>query len=153
MFSKDAWAKALENHGQLRNSEQFGAWIFRIARNLAFQEVRKNQRKAKVWVMSNFVASEGQIEALLEKFPCSSPGPLERAICHERHQLIQHTLEDLDPATQMMLQLRYYERLTLAEIASALNVPLGTVCTKVHRGLKTIQQRLTRQGVHSLHEI
>jgi RNA polymerase sigma-70 factor (ECF subfamily) len=52
-----------------------------------------------------------------------------------------------------MLQLRYFEGFSLAEIAQLLDVPLGTVCTKIHRSLKTIQDSLVAQGIRTMEEI
>src|SRR5262249_1388415 len=42
---QETWAKVLEHREQLRDAKLFTFWIFRIARNLAFNEMRKGRRK------------------------------------------------------------------------------------------------------------
>jgi RNA polymerase sigma-70 factor (ECF subfamily) len=151
---QDTWMKALEHRRELKDPERFGAWILRIARNLAFNTLRQQKRKAQVWVWSNLAAADtGALENPAERRPSPDPSPRDEAITAQRRRIIEGAIGELDLETQEMLQLRYFQHLTLAEISSVLTVPLGTVCTKIHRALKTIRERLERLGYTDLHEI
>jgi RNA polymerase sigma-70 factor (ECF subfamily) len=145
--------KVMQRREQLRDHERFGPWIFRIARNLAFNEMRKSRRKARVWILSNLAWEGEESECLFDRIPHPAQNPLERTIDGERRRIIQQAIAELDALTQEMLQLRYFEQFSLVEIAEALHVPLGTVCTKIHRGLKAVQRKLKGQGIHALDEI
>jgi RNA polymerase sigma-70 factor (ECF subfamily) len=57
---QETWASALEHHHQLRDPKLFAVWIFRIARNAAFNEMRKSRRKCQVWILSNLAAPEDE---------------------------------------------------------------------------------------------
>lgn len=151
---QDTWAKALEHREQLRDEKLFSTWIFRIARNLAFNEMRKNRRKGQVWILSNLAAPDETEETdLFDRLAHPAPGPLDQTVTHQRREIMQAAIGELDLASQEMLQLRYFEGFSLAEIAQLLDVPLGTVCTKIHRGLKAIQDRLKVRGIHAREEI
>jgi RNA polymerase sigma-70 factor (ECF subfamily) len=151
---QETWLRALERRHQLQNPERFGPWILRIARNLAHNSMRKTNRKAQVWILSD-LASPGapEMEDLTERAPSPGPSPRDLAINAERCRIIQEAIGKLDLQSQELLQLRYFEHLTLAETAEVLDAPLGTVCTKVHRALRTIRDRLKRQGFSTLQEI
>ena len=144
---QETWMKAIERQDQLRDSARFGPWILRIARNLAFNQGRLGKRRAQVWAFSS-LAGDGdeEKEDLIARRGDAKPGPREEAIRSERRKILDAALASLEPAVQEMLQLRYFENLTLAEVADVLEAPLGTVCSKVHRGLKTIRECMGTQG-------
>ena len=157
---QDTWARAFKLRHQLRDPKLFSVWIFRIARNLAFNEMRKSRRKGQVWILSNLSSVGGRAmtqdeneENPLDRFSTGDAGPLDRTIDGQRREIIQEAVAQLDLASQEMLQLRYFEGFSLAEIAQFLNVPLGTVCTKIHRGLRMVQESLKRKGIRTLEEI
>lgn len=151
---QDTWAKALEHRDQLREPKAFATWIFRIARNLAFNEMRKSHRKGQVWILSNLATSdEEEGESLFDRLAHPGPNPLDQTMTRQRREIMQGAIAELDMASQEMLQLRYFEGFSLAEIAEFLDVPLGTVCTKIHRGLKAIQDRLKTRGIRTREEI
>jgi RNA polymerase sigma-70 factor (ECF subfamily) len=151
---QETWAKALERRDQLRDPKLFSVWIFRIARNLAFNEMRKSRRKGQVWILSNLAnPQDEETEDLLDRLPHPGPDPLSRTMTRERREIVQRAIAELDLTSQEMFQLRYFEGFSLAEIAQVLDVPLGTVCTKIHRGLKAIQDSLVAQGIRTLEEI
>lgn len=148
---QDAWMKAIEYRHQLRSQESFVPWIFRIARNLALNHRRTYERKAQVWIISNLCRDgDDSASGLMAQQVDDRPTPRDEAIEIQRRQILQEALLALDTETQEMLQLRYFEHLALSEVAEILDRPLGTVCTKVHRGLKAVRARLETMGHESL---
>ena len=147
--------KAFEHRDQLRDAARFRPWILRIARNLAFNRLRQRHNTLQIWAVSD-LAGPGdaeEAEGLLEKEPSAERDPRERAIGSQRREIVAEAMTELDQVTQEMLQLRYFQECTLPEIAEMLGAPLGTVCTKVHRGLKAIRERLKRQGLSGLEDV
>ena len=150
---QETWMKAVEHSEQLRNQDQFGAWVFRIARNLVYNESRKKKRIGQVWLFSNLENPNDDMPRLLDIQPDHRPGPDSETINSERRHILEKVMANLDQQTQEILQLRYFEQLTLAEVAEVLEIPLGTVCTKTHRGLKAIRKGLESRGIKKLGEI
>jgi RNA polymerase sigma-70 factor (ECF subfamily) len=149
---QETWMKAIQHQEQLRDPKRFGPWILRIARNLAFNHSRQSRRRGQVWILSN-LARAGEAADLsdpIEREPDRAPDPRDQAVRGERRRILQQALGELEPAEQEMLQLRYFEHLTLAEVAEVLRVPIGTVCTKTYRALKAIRVRMQAQGYPSL---
>ena len=156
---QETWLKAFENRSQLKRSERFGSWIFRIARNSALNFLRQRKNKMQVWILSNLPGRDGEeFEGqpggdLIERQASDEASPRENAIQFQRREIIQQAIAELDLQSQEMLQLRYFEHLTLNEVAEVLNAPLGTVCTKVHRSLRAIRERLEQRGYCNIQEI
>jgi RNA polymerase sigma-70 factor (ECF subfamily) len=151
---QDTWIKALEKRRQLKRIEAFGPWLFRIARNLAFNEMRKSRRKGQVWILSNLVSSEQtDSDQFLAGKADAEPGPHEASVTTERREVVQEAMAELDAMSQEIIQLRYFEHFTLGEIAEMLDMPVGTVCTKIHRGLKAVRGRLQQKGIRAIEEI
>lgn len=151
---QETWMRALERQGQLKAEERFGPWILRIARNQALNYQRRSRNKLQVWILSNLVSrEESKGEDLVARSPGKDPTPRENAVRTQQREILQEAMGELEPTTQEMLQLRYFEELTLSEVAEVLDVPLGTVCSRIHRALKAIRERLKSRGFSKLNEI
>jgi RNA polymerase sigma-70 factor, ECF subfamily len=71
-----------------------------------------------------------------------APTPLELADSEERKEMVRSGLDKLPENQKQILDLLYYQSLTQAEIASRLNIPLGTVKTRSRQGLLKLTQIL-----------
>jgi len=88
--------------------------------------------------------SSDQIDNIRGKQPCDSELlEVEEWIRkNEQFKRIHAALSLLKPMYQTALTLRYFENFTLKEIASILRISENTVKTHIHRGLKTLKERL-----------
>jgi RNA polymerase sigma-70 factor (ECF subfamily) len=71
------------------------------------------------------------------------PTPLELADSEERREIVRNGLDKLPENQKQILDLLYYQSLTQAEIASRLNIPIGTVKTRSRQGLLKLTQLLS----------
>ena len=150
---QEVWLKAYSQCDHLRDSQRARAWIFRIARNCAFDHLRKNRRKTQVWVLSDLAMSPQDENAILEGIAAPGASPTEVSVERERQRIVHKVLKQLDPVSQEVFQMHFFESLVLEEIAEILDIPLGTVRTKIFRGLRTIRQILHKSGYRALDEI
>ncbi len=72
----------------------------------------------------------------------SSNNPFEHVALGERSQQLQSALGQLSPDQRQVLEMAYYEGLSLSEIAKKLDIPLGTVKTRSRLGLLKLRQIL-----------
>jgi RNA polymerase sigma-70 factor (ECF subfamily) len=72
--------------------------------------------------------------------PDSQPLPTEDALRREKAAQIRAAIDTLPPKHQQVVCLRFYEEASLAEIASALGLSLGTVKSRLHHALKKLRQ-------------
>ena len=106
----------------LRVPELFWTWAFRIATRLAFRHLRREQRRAE-----ETLAPES-IEALQAIVP---PSGL------VMEDLLQ--LNAVPPASRAVLALHFGQNLSLAEVAAVLDIPLGTVKSRLAAGLAALR--------------
>ena len=107
-------------------------WLYRIAFNAATDMLRKEQR-----ILPN----------ALEDLQLSDPLPGPEAVFsqEERTTLVKKAIVSLPDACRAVLVLREYEEMSYHEIAEALDIPLGTVMSRLNYARKLLKERLGRK--------
>ena len=111
----------------------FRAWVFRIATNLALTELRRRK----------LAATDAWDDRLLELPDRDLPHPHERLEAEERAQMLQAGLRRL-PDEQRAVFLLRARGMELREIAETLNVPVGTVKSRMHHAVQKLQGFIAR---------
>ncbi len=115
--------------GQFSGQSQFGTWIYRVAVNEALQHLRRSQRSR---------------ERTLEQEPTDrSPDSYQNV---DDKELLEHALGLLDPELRSAFLLREVEGLSYREIADALEIPEGTVGSRLNRARRELKQHLIVLG-------
>lgn len=117
-------------------------WLFRIAKNLVIDEVRK----AKRWrdMEMPIAPHEGSPEAVL---PLPVPTTARREVgLREMENILAEALEDLDGHSLELVTLRFFGGLSTTEIASTQSLPVGTVCAKIFRATRKMKNFLEDKG-------
>jgi RNA polymerase sigma-70 factor (ECF subfamily) len=107
-------------------------WLYRIAINSAIDMLRKEKRILL-----------GAVEEMRLSDP--EPGPETLVATSERAKMVQEAVLALPDASRAVLVLREYERLSYQEIASALDIPIGTVMSRLNYARKLLKERLEVQ--------
>ena len=110
----------------LRDQELFRPWLFKIARNGLLQEIRKRGRRIEL------VELVGDVTAL-------------PAV--ETDSRLMLWMSWLEPAERQVMIMRYVEELDYAEIALALDIPLGTVQWRIFNSKKKLAKRIDKVRV------
>lgn len=103
------------------------AWLFRVTSNLCFNLIRDRKRRG----------------AILETFPQpdrAKPDQIERVFKGERQEEVLEAIDQMTRDHKEILLLRYYDDLSYAEIASVLEVKLGTVMSRLSRARSRLIQ-------------
>ena len=117
---------------------QFDAWLFRVAANLA----RDFSRKKKISTISINMTSDGDQEDLLISDP-SQKSPDSNMEAMETREEINKALQQLSEQEREFILMRHYGQMSFKDIASETGVPVGTILSKVHRGLKKLRELLS----------
>jgi RNA polymerase sigma factor (sigma-70 family) len=120
---QDTWLRVLAKLGTLRNVESFRAWLYRIARNTAYQHLRR-KGPACEFRDDQQVPAEGPDEA----FSAS-----DAARIHEG-------LRELPPAHREVLVLRFFEDLTYEQLAEVVGCGLNTVKTRLYYAKRSLRK-------------
>jgi len=136
---QDAFLKAYENLGRFRGESGFYTWVFRIAVNLCLSHRRKAQRLRLVIPTDDpegLLAQGGhQAQSLV-----SPPEAAMEAVETERR--VSESLLHLDTDHRAAVVLRDIEGLDYQTISSILDVPPGTVKSRIHRARMMLRDQL-----------
>lgn len=132
------WQKA----GQYEGTGPVPAWLLRIARNKALDELRRQQRTQRHTYRDGH---EG-----LERGVAPVTAGLEQQVeLGWTRQSVRYALERLPTEQRHCLELAFFEGLSHLEIAEKTNTPLGTIKTRVRSGLAKVERALRAVGYAS----
>jgi RNA polymerase sigma-70 factor (ECF subfamily) len=134
--------------GAYQERGRFEPWLFRIAMNKLRDEMRRRKRQAMTMDMgpqSSTEDSPGGGWASLQPHvvsggPAPAPDPLEQVSRDEQIQQLRQAIATMSQADQEVLHFRHTAQLTFAQIAQALDQPLGTVLARGHRALEKLKK-------------
>ncbi|MDF1808399.1 MAG: RNA polymerase sigma factor [Phycisphaerales bacterium] len=112
-------------------SRRFRPWLFTIAANKARDMLRKKNRRKTVELSAPIRKSEPG-SSFIDLLEVDVPAPDEAMDIAERDDMVQKALNQLGPALREVLLLAYFQRLSYAQIAEDLGIPLGTVKSRMH---------------------
>jgi len=131
---QETWVRVLERGRQYDGRRDFTGWLFTIARNLFVDQQRRRQPR-----------SEDPAE--LATAATGQPSALELAMQHEQSEQILAGMEQLSAEYREALSLRFQEGMSLEEIAGVTGAPLGTVKSRIYRGLIALEPWLKGAGL------
>ena len=120
---------------------RFSTWLWRIALNLCYDELRKKQRHSK-YVAE--ISPEEEAQPAVE-VPSSEPTPFLRVVQNEESDLVRQALLRLDEDLRTVVVLRFCEGLKFREIAELLDAPESTINSRVAVGLARLTRLLEPQ--------
>lgn len=121
---QEAFYRAFEMLDQLKRTRAFYAWLYRIAFNLAIRRRRHRQRSVSI----------EQIREANGREPVDTgAGPAERLEQRERCQQVHRAIDSLSEEHRAVLVLRSIDGCCYRAIADTLEVPVGTVRSRLHR--------------------
>ena len=117
-------------------------WLLRIVRNRVI-DLRRHER-ARGGAPPR--GSDGAGFAAALELPDRSPGPLERSVERELQRLVWQCLAGLEPAHREILVLRDYQDLSYRDIALVLEIPIGTVMSRLHAARRLLRAAVLATG-------
>ena len=135
---QETWMRVLVRGAQYNGKARFDTWLFTIARNLVIDLSRKR-------TMSSLdEMSEGGDDERPFEVAISDPSPLEHFRSREDSAEVGEVLLTLDSTYREVLVLRFYEELSLEEIAGVTRAPLSTVKSRLYRGLAALKPEMEK---------
>ena len=135
-LKQETFARIFEKRKSYRQSGRFSTWLWRVALNVCYDELRRTRRRGEVALETE--GDEGAAGA--EAMRGQDDSPDLRLVAQEEGELVRRALLQLPEIYRTVLVLRHYESLKLAKIAEVLEIPEGTVNSRMAEGLA----RLTR---------
>jgi RNA polymerase sigma-70 factor (ECF subfamily) len=127
--------------GQYEAGRPVRPWLYTIATHQAIDALRRNGRhQALSLEQGREEVSGGDVGTLLETLESRGPGPLDLASAQERQERVRASVERLPDFLRQVLILAYYQGLKYREIADILDIPVGTVKSRLHAALVKLQE-------------
>jgi len=133
-LTQDIFIKLVENKKYDPARGSLRTFLMMLTRSRAMDRLRSRQsaRRSQRKLQINHAASAEDIDFATQS-----------VIADEQSEAVQSALSQLSDEQQQALRLAYYEGLTQSDIASRLDIPLGTIKARTRRGLLKLRQILT----------
>ncbi len=139
----EAFGKAFRNLHQYAPDYAFSTWLFKIAANNCIDFLRKSKRI--IFADSVSKESDDQDDYPLN-IPATTKDPEERVIEKQKIKLMREIVEELKPHYKHLIELRYFKEWSYEEIATELDLPLGTVKAQLFRSREFLYQIIKNAG-------
>jgi RNA polymerase sigma-70 factor, ECF subfamily len=132
---QETWIRVIERGHQYDGRHEFSTWLYAVARNLTIDHLRKK--------------SPVSLDGLMDDEDHAPPEPADTQPMawevvqqHERAERINTALTGVPAEYREAIVLRFQDGLGLEEIAAVTGAPLGTVKSRLYRGLNMLMGRL-----------
>ncbi len=126
-LAQDAFIRAFKAIDRFDLRYPFSPWMYRIAINLTLNHLKK--RKLKM------------VDTDIERKP-SSDNPVDALEQYQTRRKVHQAIAKLPPKLRQVLVLRVYENWPYAQIAEVLEIPIGTVMSRLSRARKALKEEL-----------
>ena len=123
-------------------SRRFKPWLFTIAANKARDYYRKHNRNAAA-SLSASIDSDGEGERFVDLLESPDQQPQAPLLDAERSRLVKGVIDSLPLHLREILLLSYFQRLSYNQIADSLEIPLGTVKSRLHSAVAAFARAWT----------
>jgi RNA polymerase sigma-70 factor (ECF subfamily) len=140
---QEAFVKVHKNIHKFQGSSSFYTWLYRIVMNVSIDHVRKTSRRKNLDFDERALHEESEVAgdgALVPKVTNANPG--KAALRRELGGAIHAALQELPEHHRAVIVLREVEGMSYEEMAAALDVPKGTVMSRLFHARKKMQAAL-----------
>ena len=136
-MTQEAFVRVWRGLSGFRGQARFTTWLYRIVHNLCLNRLPGLQRE---------LLQTGPVEEVL-----ADPGlsPADLFAVREQMAFLHAQMDRLPEKYRLVLTLRYLQHLSYDEIAAALEMPMGTVKTHIHRARRLLRERLSQWEKHT----
>jgi RNA polymerase sigma-70 factor (ECF subfamily) len=137
-LTQETYVRALGAAGRFQLGTNLKSWLLTILRNINRNRTRDRARA--------IVVVDGDAVDRFDGADTSSETPEARLLRNAETRVLGAAIESLPPALRQTVWLRDIEELSYAEIAARLNIPIGTVMSRLSRARELLYRRMTEAG-------
>jgi len=133
-IAQEVFIQIYKSLGSFRRESSFGTWAYSLTRNVCRRRLRDRGREAGL-----FGETE---EAGGCELPDTAPSAETMFEHEENGKTVRNAVDGLSPLHRSVLFLSCWERLSYEEIAAALEIPVGTVRSRIHNAMAALAKKL-----------
>lgn len=141
-LTQETFLRIYRNISQYRGDAQLSTWIFRIATNLCYDELRRRKRRQEESLDASFEWEEGYVSRQVADEGVDPQDEVER---RERMLLLQEKITALPSEQRVALILRDLQGFSYEEIADIQGCSIGTVKSRISRARIGLKNMLSQQ--------
>lgn len=135
---QEAFVKAFDNLGSYNTNYAFSTWLYRITTNHTIDYLRK--KKLQTFSINEPVKTkDGHVDFQIEDETSETDRNIIRK---QRQDIIHEAIQNLPEKYRVVIEMRHLEELSYEEIASELDLPLGTVKAHIFRAREMLYKAL-----------
>ena len=137
-LTQEAFARVFARRKDYQPSARFSTWLWRIALNLCYDELRRLKRRGE----ESLDREDAPVLEEVQSWIAPMPAPDEALVAREQGELVRQAMLRLPEVYRSVLILRHYEDLKFREIAEVLELPEGTVKSRMAEALTQMSRWL-----------
>lgn len=141
-LAQDTFVKVLNALGTYRPEFKFSSWVFKIANNVAIDQLRRRELETLSLEGSPHATTPDAVEATTFELGAGGESALDEVANRELGGEIEQAIAKLRPEYRSCILLRHVEDRSYEEIAEIMNLPLGTVKTYIYRARHELRAML-----------
>jgi RNA polymerase sigma-70 factor (ECF subfamily) len=130
-ISQEVFTRVYRGLGSYSGKGSFTAWLMTVAHNESKSWLRKHRRH------------QGHDEWTPENDRACAPGQEINVARRESREMLLEEMQQLNPRQRMAVSLRYFEEMSIREVADVLDCSVGVVKSILFRSLEKLRNRLT----------
>ena len=125
---------------------RFKGWLFRVARNLLIDSVRRKSHDALIRRVTITADSDGEPTNLLNLLPDDVTSADDQATQKEVVEIVRAALDELPEEQRQTFTMHHFDSLTLSEVADAMDTSLPTAKSRLRLAKEKLRYHLTCRG-------
>lgn len=142
-LAQEAFTRLYAKRHDYQPTSRFSTYLWRVAMNLCYDELRRLKRRPET-SLDVEQGGDGEGFTLLDGHASADEPPDAVMQNREQAEMVRKALQKLPERYRSVVVLRHYENLKFREIADVLEIPEGTVKSRMAEGLDMLAQILTR---------
>jgi RNA polymerase sigma-70 factor (ECF subfamily) len=142
-LAQEAFARLYAKRADYEPAGRFSTYLWRVAMNLCYDELRRLKRRPETSLEIESADGEERF-SLLDGHAAAGKSPDSELENREQAEIVRRALQELPEHYRAVVVLRHYEDLKFREIAEVLELPEGTVKSRMSEGLQQLSEILTR---------
>ena len=137
-WTQDTLLRAWRDFSQLGDEITVYAWLLKILDHVAADDMRREARRHQ---LAPVIAVD---DTELQSHACSAPGPFEQTLQQQTHEQVATAVQNLPHEFRRVVLHRDIEGLSYREIADILDIPQGTIMSRLSRGRRMLAKTLIK---------
>ncbi len=142
---QDTFVRMLKSIRRYSHQGSFSTWLYRIAVNLCKDHL-KRKRVPMVSLHDYYTTGTGERVYVQDRVADERTRTDAGLNADEREELVRRLLTSLPEEQRIVILLKEYQELTFREIADVLDVPEGTIKSRLYHALRSMRESLERLG-------